>query len=123
MLPAKSAISAKPNLDNFHVPINVPPTRNALYPIRQSPNAKPTLVLPTPNKVMIMWPQSIRYFQFFFLVLYSSSYKNLLPSALFCNSAKGDCPLHEMLKFPLPKLFLTLLTTIIVKNKDRFSNI
>lgn len=32
-----------------------------------------------------------------FRVLYSSSYKSFLPSAQFCSSGNGDCPLHKVL--------------------------
>lgn len=52
------------------------------------------------------WPQTARCFLgfFFFLILYSLSYKSFLPSTLFCPSLKGDGPLYKVTKFVSPGL-------------------
>lgn len=80
--------------------------RNAGHPVSQPPPAKPvlgsvltSLILLHPNNVDCVVPANYRYFLFLFLVLYSLSYNSFLSSAQLCSSAKGNCPLHEGLKF------------------------
>ena len=103
---AESCHISKPNLDNFHVPVNVPPDQKCSMSSQTIPKCQ-VHSGPSHSKQGYDYVAPINQVSsiFLFLVLYSSSYKNLLPSALFCNSPKGDCPLHEMLKFPTPKQF------------------
>ena len=56
--------------DDFCVSGNTLLTRNAVYPASQSPNARPTLSLVTPDKVDYVSPDSQKVSIDVFLILY-----------------------------------------------------
>ena len=82
LFPAQGAMSANQDLDNTCFPVNSPLNQKCNNLVSQSPNAKPTLGLLTPNKTNYMTTAN----QIFFicLFLYFLSYKIFLPSAPFC---------------------------------------
>ena len=101
---ALGVTSANQNLDNFHVPVNALRHLKCRISRQPTPNAKPnlgsiliSLLLLTPNKVDSVTSANQIFSIFLFLVLYFLSYKNILPSTLFCSSPSGDCLLHEVL--------------------------
>ena len=82
----------------------LPLTRNAVYPISQSPHLEPalgsvliSLFLLTPTKVGYVAPARNIFSIFLSLVLYSLSCTSFLSSIPFCSSSNGDCPLHKVL--------------------------
>ena len=57
------------------------------------------LFLLTPNKPDSVALANHIFSVFYFLILYSLSYKSFLPYTPFCRSLNGDSPLHEILTF------------------------
>ena len=107
--PFQDATSAKQNLENIYVLINVLLDQTCSVSSRPVHKGRAPSRPSHPSRVTL-WPQPIGYFLFVSSLL-SLSYKCFLPFVPFWRSLKGDHPLHEVLN----KVYLYHLSCLSVQ--------